>query len=107
MWILGESGNDDGLARLKGNWAKLWPVVKRNLKRMLKRVERDFDPPVRLKKCKWTAEGGRLEPDVFMSDKADLFLRIRLEECPAPEDDLPVWDFFINGIGIIHCQPVY
>ena len=100
-------GEPVALALLKRNWADLWPSVKRHLKGMLKDIERDFDPPVRLKACKWTAGVGPLEPDVFMGDEADLFLRIRLEESPAPEDDLPVWDFFIKGTAIVHSQPVW
>jgi len=102
MKIVGEEG-DDGLALLKHNWASLWPAVKRDIERMRK----NHEAPVRFETCKWMADGHRLEPDVFMSDQADLFLRIRLEACPEPEDALPVWDFFIKGTDIVHCQPVY
>jgi hypothetical protein len=100
-------GEPAALAFLKSNWADLWPNVKRDLKAMVKEIQRDFDPPVRPKACKWTAYSGQLPPDVFMGDKADLFLGIQLAETPPPEDDLPRWDFFIKGTEIMHCQPVW
>jgi len=106
MRIVGEEG-DAGLSILRKNWPALWPKVKRNLKTMIRDWKDTLEVPIRLTKQKWLGEGGSLEPDVFMSDQADIFLRIQLEEPPDWEDAFPVWDFFIKETTVVHCQPVF
>jgi hypothetical protein len=95
MNIIGEAGSD-ALSVFAGRWSILWPKVRSSLEEMCEYAGKldDLKAPI------WTAEGEWLEPDVFMSDKADLFLRIILREAP-------VWDFFIKDNDIVHCQAVF
>jgi hypothetical protein len=106
MQIGGVEG-DEALSTFRRNWPKLWPKVKRNLKSMLRGYRESFEVPIRLTNQKWLGEGSTLDPDVFMGDQADLYLRIQLEEPPDWEDSFPVWDFFIKGTTVVHCQPVF
>ena len=98
---------DEALSTFRRNWPKLWPKVKRNLKSMLRRYRESFEVPIRLTKQKWLGQCSSLDSDVFMGDQADLYLRIQLEEPPDWEDSFPVWDFFIKGTAVVHCQPVF
>jgi hypothetical protein len=106
MRILGED-NDGALSTFRKDWQKLWPTVKRKLKGMLREYNESFDTPIRLTQQKWLGLGCKLEPDVFMGDQADLYLRIQFEEPADWEDAFPTWDFFINGTSVVHCQPVF
>ena len=106
MKIVGEKG-DDALSVLQRNWPKLWPKVRSSVKSQLKCMCKDYEIPVRFKGMKWMAAAGRLDPDVFMGDKADSFLEIQLEGSPVSEEADPVWDFFIKGTKIVHWQPSY
>ena len=100
MLIIGK-GNDGALAFFKSRWAKLWPGVIREMKRMCKGCELR----VSFKDLKWLADGARMKPAVFMSDKSDWYLRIDVD--PLLERDLPCFDFFIRETEIVHCQPVF
>jgi hypothetical protein len=102
MLIVGE--RDDGaLAFFESRWPKLWPGVKREVQRMSKRCELR----ITFKGLKWLADGARIEPNVFMSDKSDWYLRIDLDPLRELKDDLPFFDFFIREAEIVHCQPVF
>ncbi len=106
MTIVGQNG-DNALSTLRANWPKLWPAVKRDLKSMLRRYEQAFEAHIRLKGQKWAAEGSRTDPECFMGDQADLFLRIQLEEPPDWDEAFPAWDFFIKETSVVHSQPVF
>jgi len=95
MRIVDESGGD-ALSVFAANWDVMWPKIRSNLEEMCEYSGRSED----LKAPVWMAEGEWLEPDVFMSDEADLFLSIILRKAP-------VWDFFIKDNEIVHCQPVF
>jgi hypothetical protein len=95
MRMIDASGGD-ALSVFAANWGELWPKVRSNLEEMCEYSGKSDD----LKAPVWTAEGEWLESDVFMSDEADLFLRIVLRE-------VPVWDFYIKDTEIVHCQPVF
>jgi hypothetical protein len=106
MRIVGEAG-ENALSAFQRNWPRLWPKVKRNLKSMLRRYNDSFEVPIRLTGQKWLGEGARLDPDVFMGDQAELYLRVQFEEPSDWEDPFPVWDFFIKETTVVHCQPVF
>src|SRR6266700_2556750 len=78
MAIVGPDG-DDALSALKSNWPKLWPAVNRNLKSMVREWKETLEAPFRLKGQKWAAQGCKADPECFMGDQADIYLRIQFE----------------------------
>lgn len=42
----------------------------------------------------------RMDPECYMGDKSDYFLRLEF-------DEPPLWDFFLKGTKIVHSQPVF
>lgn len=102
MLIVGK-GDDGALAFFESRWPKLWPGVKREVKRMCK----NYKAGITFKDFKWLADAARMKPDVFMSDKSDWYLRIDLDPLRELREDLPVFDFFIREAEIVHCQPVF
>ena len=87
----------DGLLFLERNWPELWPVIRGKLEDRCTRlgIRKELEQP------DWVGAIPRLEPGVFMADKAELLLSLSIGE-KSPE-----WDFFLTGITVIHFQPVY
>ena len=97
MKVYAPETDRDLLSFVEGSWTELWPSVRTKLEAMC--VFSDVSE--HLKNPEWIAAIQRIEPDVFMGDKAELLFSVRLGETR------PEWDFFLNGVAIIHSQPVY
>lgn len=87
----------DVLRVLKANWPELWPVVRTALEARCDSTDRRDV----LKLPKWIAWAGRIAPDEYKGDEAKYGFRIQMM------GEWPVWDFFINGVTLVHCQPVW
>ena len=82
------------LMNLIGSWDELWPDMRELL------VERMESSAVeqKLGVHEFVGSLSRMEPDCYMEDRSDLFLRLEFEEPP-------LWDFFLKGRQIVHFQP--
>jgi len=87
----------DELLLLERNWAELWPPARSKLEERSTRL----GIRKRLEHPNWLAAIQRIEPGVFMADKAKLLLSI------STGNSWPQWDFYVTGIRIVHFQPVY
>ncbi|RYD66539.1 MAG: hypothetical protein EOP83_04790 [Verrucomicrobiaceae bacterium] len=84
------------IQELLPHWPVLWPKIQDKLERGIADYEADtvFDG------ADFIAQVDRLDQDVFMADKASIFLRLEF-------DDPPLWDCFIEGDELVHFQPVF
>ena len=97
MQVYAQDFERELLSDLQRNWTELWPSIKTKLEEMCS----FYDVSQRLKGTDWVAAIQRMEPGVFMGEKADLLFSLRLGETH------PEWDFFIKGLAIVHAQPVH
>jgi hypothetical protein len=102
MLILG-TGDDDALDAFKRNWPQLWPDLLTDIKSMYQACKLGKISSSR----RWLAEGWRVGPDGFMSDKSDWYLSFDLDPLLETENGLPNFDFWLKGTTIVHCQPVF
>lgn len=86
------------LRELSHNWDRLWPTMFE----LFRKAVKDYDVDVAFNVDEFIGTVQQLEDGVFMSDEADIFVRIR----PASEC-VPVWDYFIRGSEVVHFQPVF
>ena len=84
------------LEELCSNWPTLWPKIQDKLEAGIADCEAD----TALDGADFIAQVARLDQDVFMADKASIFLRLEFEEAP-------MWDSFIKGDQLVHFQPVF
>src|SRR5437660_11396050 len=97
LQVYAPESQQDELLFLERNWTELWPPVRSKLEKRCTKlgVRKQLEHP------DWVGTIQRLEPGVFMADKAELLLSLSIG------DNSPEWDFFITGIRIVHFQPVW
>ena len=86
------------LAGIAKNWDELWPTMIEKLQTACRETEIELN----VKPEEFMGSVQLLEDDVFMGDKADVFIRIKTKR-----DCVPVWDYFLRESTIVHFQPVY
>lgn len=96
MQVYTQDFESDLLSDLQQRWAELWPAIRMKLEEMCSR----YEISQRLKTTDWVAAIQRMQPDVFMGDKADFLFSLKLGET------YPEWDFFLKGSTIVHAQPI-
>lgn len=96
MQVYAPEADQDLLLFLERNWTVLWAAAKPRLEEMCA----FYEVSEHLKEPEWVGAIQRLEPDVFMADKAEFLFSIGLG------DTQPEWDFFLKGVTIAHSQPV-
>ncbi|WP_035607098.1 hypothetical protein [Haloferula sp. BvORR071] len=84
------------LKELCPHWGALWPKI---LNKLEEGIAKHGEETV-LEDEEFIAEVSRLEPGVYMADKADIFFRLEF-------DEPPLWDCFIKGDELVHFQPVF
>ncbi len=94
MRVYGPEADRDLLLLLERNWTELWSSVRA-------RLEARCKPDDLTAHLEWIAAAQPISADAYMGDKAELLLSLRLG------DTRPQWDFFLNGLTIVHFQPVY
>ena len=84
------------LKELSSHWAALWPKILEKLKKEIAA----YGVEATLAEDAFFAEVSRLNRRKYMADKADIFLRLEL-------DEPPLWDSYIKGDDLVHFQPVF
>lgn len=77
-------------------WELLWPE-------MLSRLQEDmkgYGCEQELGRDEFMGSISRMDPECYMGDKSDYFLRLEF-------DEPPLWDFFLKDTTIVHFQPVF
>lgn len=97
--IATEDCSDDSrsvLDALIQDWEELWPE-------MLSRLQEDMKSDgceQELGRDEFMGSISRLNPECYMGDQSDHFLRLEF-------DDPPLWDFFLKDGKIVHFQFVF
>jgi hypothetical protein len=97
--IATEDCSDDSrlvLDALIQDWEELWPE-------MLTRLQEDmkgYGCEQELGRDEFMGSISRMDPECYMGDKSDYFLRLEF-------DEPPLWDFFLKDAKIVHFQPVF
>jgi hypothetical protein len=97
LQVYAAASDKDLLLFLERNWTELWKAMKPRLEEMCN----FYEVSDHLKQPDWTGAIQRMEPHVYMGDKADFLFSFRLGETR------PEWDFFLKGITIVHSQPIH
>ena len=97
MQVYAPESDKELLRFLEHNWTELWAEVKLRLEEMCNL----YEVSGHLKQPHWIGAIQRMEPHVYMGDKADVLFSFRLGETR------PEWDFFLKGITIVHSQPIH
>jgi hypothetical protein len=98
--IVTEDCSDDSrsvLDALIQGWEELWPEM---LARFQVDIKRLSCGEQELGRDKFMGSISRMDPEGYMGDKSDCFLRLQF-------DEPPYWDFFLKGTEIVHFQPVF
>ena len=97
MYLYAPEADKDLLVLLDRNWPELWQSARAKLEARCKSaglIEHLESPD-------WIAAVHRISADVYMGYKAEMLLSLSIGET------MPQWDFFLNGLTIVHFQPVY
>lgn len=84
------------LLNLAGQWDRLWPEILEKLQEGM--VEYGVSQELGVEELVGTI--ARLDPEEFLGDKSDLFLRLEIE-------DVPVWDFFLKDGSVVYFQATF
>jgi len=84
------------LSSIIESWNTVWPEM---LDKLQDGID-GYNTDQKLGDDEFIGAVSHMNPDCYMGDKSDIFVRLEFEEAP-------LWDYFLRDGKIVHFQPVF